>query len=52
MLPKVPKDIYQQITLLQERNMALKNVEEAYHFLSHISYYRLKVYWWEMQFDK
>ena len=25
---------------------------EAYHLLSHISYYRLKGYWWDMQSDK
>lgn len=25
---------------------------EAYHLLSHVSYYRLKGYWWDMQSDK
>ncbi len=49
---KLPKDIDQQIALLQERNMAFRDLEAAHHFLSNISYYRLKGYWWEMQIDK
>jgi abortive infection bacteriophage resistance protein len=52
MAPKHPKDIHQQIALLLDRNMAFRNIDEAPHFLSNISYYRLKGYWWEMQADK
>lgn len=44
--------IQDQIALLQSRNMAFINAADAPHFLSNISYYRLKGYWWEMQADK
>ena len=32
--------------------MAFRDAANAPHFLSNISYYRLKGYWWEMQIDK
>jgi abortive infection bacteriophage resistance protein len=48
-MPKPPKTITEQITLLQSRNMTFKDLPNAPHFLSNISYYRLKGYWWEMQ---
>ncbi len=32
--------------------MVFKNENTAAHFLSNISYYRLKGYWWDMQEDK
>lgn len=51
-MAKAPKDIKSQISLLQSRNMQFKDVNNAPHFLSTISYYRLKGYWWEMQDDK
>ena len=50
-MPKSPKTIQEQIDLLKSRNMAFKNEADAPHFLSNISYYRLKGYWWEMQDD-
>jgi abortive infection bacteriophage resistance protein len=50
-MPKPPKTIQEQLTLLQGRNMAFRNVADAPHFLANISYYRLKGYWWEMQDD-
>lgn len=51
-MPKLPKTISDQIALLQSRNMTFRNVADAPHFLSNISYYRLKGYWWEMQDDR
>ena len=32
--------------------MKIDDELEAYHLLSHVSYYRLKGYWWDMQSDK
>lgn len=49
---KQPKTVDEQIALLQDRNMIIKDKDVAKHFLSNISYYRLKGYWWEMQSDK
>jgi abortive infection bacteriophage resistance protein len=40
-----------QIELLKSRGMLFKNEADAHHFLSNISYYRLKGYWWDMQND-
>lgn len=51
-MSKAPKTIQEQINLLQSRNMAFRQIADAPHFLSNISYYRLKGYWWEMQDDK
>lgn len=50
-MPKPPKNIHEQIALLQSRNMQFRFAANAPHFLSTISYYRLKGYWWEMQDD-
>ena len=41
--------INEQIKLLLTRNMLFHNISDAPHFLSNISFYRLKGYWWEMQ---
>ena len=51
-MSKAPKTIQDQINLLLSRNMTFSDVNNAPHFLSNISYYRLKGYWWEMQDDK
>lgn len=51
-MAKPSKSITEQIGLLQERGMQFKNIDDAPHFLSNISYYRLKGYWWELQDDK
>lgn len=51
-MAKPAKTIQEQIQLLQDRDMLFHNVADAPHFLSNISYYRLKGYWWEMQIDK
>lgn len=51
-MAKPPKTIPDQIALLQNRNLSFRNVADAPHFLSNISYYRLQGYWWEMQDDK
>jgi abortive infection bacteriophage resistance protein len=50
-MAKVSKSIQEQITLLQSRDMQFRNKSNAPHFLSTISYYRLKGYWWELQDD-
>jgi abortive infection bacteriophage resistance protein len=51
-MPKPSKTIQEQIALLQNRAMQFRNIADAPHFLSNISYYRLKGYWWELQDDK
>jgi abortive infection bacteriophage resistance protein len=51
-MPKFPKTVAEQIALLQARNMDFRDLAAAPHFLSNISYYRLKGYWWEMQDDR
>jgi len=40
------------LLLLITANMIIKDKDVAKHFLSNISYYRLKGDWWEMQSDK
>lgn len=52
MAGKIPRTIPDQIKLLQDRGMLFRDVNNAPRFLSNISYYRLKGYWWEMQDDK
>lgn len=51
-MPKPAISIQDQTALLLSRNMSFRNVADAPHFLSNISYYRLKGYWWEMQDNK
>lgn len=51
-MPKPARTIQEQIALLQSRNMSFKQIANAPHFLSNISYYRLKGYWWELQDDR
>jgi len=51
-MPKPAKTVQDQIALLLSRNMAFRQISNASHFLSNISYYRLKGYWWEMQDDR
>ena len=49
---KTSTTVKQQIALLQQRGLIIKDVVQAEHFLSNISYYRLAGYWWPMQRDK
>lgn len=42
----------EQITQLKKRGLIIKPEDEAEHYLSHISYYRLGEYWYVMQEDK
>ena len=42
---KPPLSIDQQISLLQQRGMAIPNLVRATHYLKHINYYRLRAYW-------
>jgi len=44
--------IQQQIDQLKLRGLHISEQDDAIHFLSHISYYRLAGYWWPMQSDK
>ena len=48
---KDSRTIAEQISLLKKRGMLIKDEENAAFYLNHISYYRLKGYWWDMQAD-
>ena len=52
MYNKLAFTIEQQIAQLKSRGLQIDNDNEAGHFLSHISYFRLAGYWWPMQVDK
>ena len=52
MANKESRSILEQIDLLKHRGMIIEDEEFARLHLSHISYYRLKGYWWDMQADK
>jgi abortive infection bacteriophage resistance protein len=43
--------ISDQIALLKQRSMTLRDEMQAYNRLKNISYYRLKGYWWDTQID-
>ena len=49
---KVSRTIAEQIALLKKRGMLIKDEQTAAFYLGHISYFRLKSYWWDMQTDK
>jgi abortive infection bacteriophage resistance protein len=49
MYTKVPFTVDQQIAQLKQRGLEILATDNAQHFLSHISYYRLAGYWWPMQ---
>lgn len=51
-MAKPVKTITDQISLLKSRGMSFSDENQASHYLSHISYYRLKGYWWDMQKDR
>lgn len=44
--------IDRQIRQLIERGLEINEADNAEHYLSNISYYRLSGYWWPMQSDK
>ncbi len=49
-MPNKPaRNVIEQLHLLKKRGMTVENKDQAIHFLSNISYYRLKGYWWDMQ---
>lgn len=52
MFEKEAKTVQQQIERLIERGLIINEGDNAEHYLSHISYYRLAGYWWPMQADK
>lgn len=49
MYNKQPLTVDEQIAQLIERGLSISDSSLAFHFLSHISYYRLAGYWWPMQ---
>ena len=49
---KVSRTITGQIALLKMRGMLIKDENATTFYLGHISYFRLKGYWWDMQTDK
>ncbi len=49
---KVATRITDQIAQLKLRGLTIRDENEAAHFLSNISYYRLAGYWWPMQSDR
>lgn len=52
MFEKKPTSIAEQIELLKSRGLIIDSESEAFHYLSHVSYYRLGEYWHSMQADK
>ena len=46
------RTITEQIALLKSRGMLMKDEQKTAFYLSHISYFRLKGYWWDMQTDR
>jgi abortive infection bacteriophage resistance protein len=49
---KISRTIAEQIALLKSRGMLMKDEQQAAFYLNHISYFRLKSYWWDMQTDR
>ena len=49
---KVSRTIAEQISLLKSRGMLVKDEQTAALYLNHISYFRLKGYWLDMQTDR
>jgi len=49
---KDSRSIDQQIALLKARGMKFCDQSKAAFYFNHISYYRLKGYWWDMQSDE
>jgi abortive infection bacteriophage resistance protein len=52
MFDKPAITIQEQVEKLQNRGLIIKTEDNASHYLSHISYYRLGEYWHSMQEDK
>ncbi len=52
MYSKEAISIEHQIRQLVERGLEISEADNAEHYLSNISYYRLSGYWWPMQADK
>ena len=48
---KKSRTIDEQIALLKTRGLTIKDEQKTAFYLSSISYYRLKGYWWDMQTD-
>lgn len=52
MFQKPAFTIQEQIEQLKKRGLIIEPTDQAEHYLSHISYFRLAGYWWPMQEDK
>lgn len=52
MVNKDSRSIEEQIELLENRGMQFIDKSKAKTYLSRISYYRLKGYWWDLQKDR
>lgn len=52
MFIKGPTSIPEQINLLKSRGLTIDDEDLAFHYLSHVSYYRLGEYWYSLQSDK
>ena len=52
MFEKEPLTIQEQVDQLIKRGLIIEDNDNAYHYLSQISYYRLAGYWWPMKADK
>lgn len=52
MFDKKAISVQEQIIKLQQRGLIITENDNAVHYLSHISYYRLGEYWHSMQCDK
>lgn len=51
-MAKLARTIADQLQLLESRGMLFRDRTSVTHYLSNISYYRLKGYWWDMQVDR
>ena len=48
---KKPKNLDEQIALLESRGMIVDDRESAKFYLQHINYYRLRAYWLTFELD-
>ncbi|MDR1415924.1 MAG: Abi family protein [Prevotellaceae bacterium] len=49
---KDSRTLAEQVALLKKRGMLIADEQSAMRYLNHVSYYRLKGYWWDMQADR
>jgi abortive infection bacteriophage resistance protein len=49
---KPPTTYEEQVVLLQKRGMIITDVKDAYFYLQHVNYYRLRAYWLPFEENK